>query len=435
MTRERYTTLPRHLVDALKRKNSTISGTDQPIEQPIPRESLARDVDPILTTVRTMAYNAVTERSYGLFADAGALLKKHQAEWSATDRRTAWAFFRYLRNHLLTYLEDPYPSGAFKTDATVWHEWVSNGVQAGRQIERLSQAAQSVRDLLQHSKVASGQLVAPHVVSDDRSVPRHLGVPLLQRQFHCPAWAAQRLQALFLRYSADVSFVRHYANEAKRRSYDAIFLELDFYSLQMAAVEPDRHDALNRNGRLTSYEEGRTELGRYVRDSANQYDEGQNGNYDGGDNDDSGDNDDGGSYDAVEYHRVASDRDAVDRQYDHPLSRLITSATRESLAGARKQLHELQKANGLHPKVAGYLWLLSDLQLEKTMHPFMRWAINQVDQLTDPRALAKLGQQMHALREKFTSCERKHFWTKYHAAKERVSPQSTLPQPLAAASA
>ena len=437
MSRLDRTQLPPHLLDALTRANGTISGKDQAVEPLIERERVPKDVETILTTVRTLAYNAATERVYALFAGAGALIKQHHEEWSATDRRTAWAFFRYLRSHLLAYLEDPHPFGGSQTDATAWHEWVSNGVQAGRQIERLSQTTQGIRDLLQHSKVASHRLVAPHVVSDDRSVPRHLSVPTLQRQFNCPAWAAQRLQVLFLRYSADVSFVRHYADEAKRRSYDAIFLELDFYSLQMAAVEPDRHDALSRNGHVTSYEEGRTELGRYVRESANESNEG------GDDDEGTTVEDPGYGYEAIEYHPVPSDRDLDKPQYDHPLSRLITSATRETLPSVGKQLHELQKTNGLHPKVAGYLWLLYRIQEERVMCPFMRWAINELDKITSSRVLAKFGQQMHALAKRFTSNERKLFWAKYHTVKAQLATQqtpfgglpATLPQPVAAASA
>jgi hypothetical protein len=407
------TEIPTHLLAALKRTRWTVSGKDDQVEPVIAIEPVSERVEQafrrIMSEIADLAKHPRSDalgdhwHSWAPLAPLERELERTMRRWSPDDRAAVQGFLAYAKRQLETFLEDPHPFGSLRTDAAANGAWITNGITVGRQSERLSRISPGMRDFLQHARTSGGELLAPHPVHQDRSVPKHLEAARLAKRFNCPGWAAQRLQQLFLRYEPDERFVAHYAAEAGRRGFDSVFLELDYYSLHMAAVGASPADALSRPSRLSPYEEGRTELGRYEQPRDPEADE--------------ADDETSGGYETVEYHRVHGDRDPEQGEWRHMLQQRIHIATRQALPDTGKEVWRALQARPELPRVQAAIWHEYQLQVLRCMPRTVRWHIEELDRLSAPHALTDFGRVVFERAKAWTSCERKLFWGRYKARK------------------
>ena len=386
-----------------------------------PRHPTPRQITYAATVIDRAAALAAKERNLTLFTEVTGEIRTMRLTKDL--RKTVWAYYNTRKQQLLAYVEDPHPYGPFRTDLHDAHAYVANGTVCGTQTERISHLPQAVRDALQYIKGAGNALVEPHPVHEDRSIASYLEVPRLKRQFNCPGWAAVSLQHFFLRLQADAICIQQYAQEAKRRGFESIFLELDWTSLQLEALNPNNRDALCKT--TTSYEEGRTELGRFAGD----------------DTDDTGDSQDDwpGTYEPIAYHKVHSDREPLPREYTHPWLTRLQGCTREHLPSLLKEAWQDQQQHKWNPALAGAFWLEAKIQLLKKAPAFFRWALEQTERITDPAALAQHGKAMWDHQKTWTSSEKKLFWTAYKERKAALTPYAdrkfatiTMPEQLPA---
>ncbi len=338
-------------------------------------------------------------------------------DWPETDRNTIIAYLKRRKAQLLAYLEDPHPYGPFRYDLAENDAYIANGVLVGQHMERLSQLSQRLRDGLQYMKGSNSALMEPHPVQRDQSIPTHLEVRRLMRQFHCDAYHATCLQHCFLRLDADGTFVRQYAQEAKQRGFDSIFLELDWTSLRLEALncscdksndpdEPCGACHARENFIPVPYEEGRTELGRFADH----------------DTDELADTDWPGTLESVQYHKVHSDHERVPRDFSHPWIERLRSCARENLPTFFKEAWQAQQAKPWSQALAGAFWLERDIQLLKKAPAFFRWALEQLQRIGSAADLAKHGILMWDHQKAWTSSEKGLFWEAYKERKAAFSP-------------
>jgi len=134
-----------------------------------------------------------------------------------------------------------------------------------------------------------------------------------------------------------------------------------------------------------------------------------------------------GSYEPVEYHRVPDSQTQEARQFTHALVEELKQCPREQLPALQKTIWQRQQANCISPGVAGAIWLEAKIQVVKKAPAFLRWALNQVSQITTTQGLAQLGMTMYSHRAAFTSSERKAFWQAYKARKTELQPTGSTP--------
>lgn len=400
MTTHHTTTLP---------NTSLETDADDPYD---PKRPLPAGLKKALDLIDRAASKAATKRIFEVFEDVKIQLTA--IKLTEDLRKTAQAYYTRRKTQLLAYLDDPHPYGAFRDDLLDTNAWIANGVTVGRHMERLSIIPQRMRDGLQHMKPAGGALMEPHPVHTDHSVPRHLEVPRLKRQFGCSSLGAISLQHFFLRLDADETFVRQYAQEAKRRGFDSVFLELDWTSLRLEALNPDPKDALNHS--VTPYEEGRTELGRFADHNTDETNESQGDDWP-------------GTFEPVAYHKVHSDHENTPPDFTHPWIERLRSCPRELLPTFFKEAFQAQHTQQWNQALSGAFWLERQIQVKKKASAFVQWALEQLERIHTPIDLARHSKLIYGHKSKFTSSEKQLFWDAYNERK------TTLALPTATAAA
>jgi len=410
-----------------------------------------------ITTLRTAALRAARELTRQPFSDEVDALRK-RGVLPATCRgprgcgdpshdRTVCAAFKHLDAELTAYLDDPHPFGPHRYDPVDNDRWIANGVSTGRQLNRLSALPQRVRDTLQYTRRAGDALVEPHPIHEDRSVPPHLEVPRLARQFDCDTMTATALQAFFLRLDADRRLVHQYADESRTRGLPSVFLELDYFSLQLEALAPEPQDALEPHclcgdtkdthrrttGRCsaigctcskyeqadpTHYQEGRTELGRLAEPDVTFADgtDADTDSFDGHDDDWPG------GYEPVAYHRVHSDREELPDDFTHRWIERLRACPRQQLPRFLQIAYAAQQRQRWPASLAGAFWLEREIQLLRKAPRFFRWAFERMSRARSWPELAHYAKVAWPHEKTWTSSERALFWETYKTRKAALTP-------------
>lgn len=396
----------------ITQQRPTATDLDDPYD---PTRPLPAPLKHALDRIDSKAAEAAAKKSFGPFADVrGTVTALHLPKELAT---TAWAYYTTRKAQLLAYLEDPHPYGAFRYDLADANTYIANGTLVGQHMERLSRIPQRVRDGLQYMKGSSSALMEPHPVQRDQSTPTHLEIRRLMRQFHCSAYLATCLQHCFLRLDADETVITQYAHDATQRGVDSIFLELDWISLRLEALncscdesnDPDEPcGACHAREHVipVPYEEERTELGRFADH----------------DTDELADTDWPGSLEPVQYHKVHSDHERVPADFSSPWIERLRNCARENLPTCFKEAWQAQQAKPWNHALAGAFWLERDIQLLKKAPAFFRWALEQLQRIGNAADLARHGMLMWDHQKTWTSSEKGLFWEAYKERKAILAP-------------
>jgi len=387
------------------------STTTDPDDLYDPTRPLPAPLKHALDLIDSKAAEAAAFKSFGPFADVRGTVKALNLPKELAI--TAWAYYATRKAQLLAYNEDPHPYGAFRYDLADTNAYVANGTLVGQHMERLSRIPQRIRDGLQYMKGSSSALMEPHPVQRDGSVPTHLEAKRLMRQFHCDAYHATCLQHCFLKLDADKTVIAQYAQEAKQRGVDSIFLELDMLSLRLEALNcscdgnPNEPcNACYGRENLVPYEEGRTELGRFADH----------------DTDELADTDWPGSLESVQYHKVHSDHEKVPADFSHPWIERLHGCARENLPTFFKEAWQAQQAKPWSQALAGAFWLEREPQIRNKATAFFRWAHEQLQRIGNATDLAKHSMIIWDHQKAWTSSEKGLFWKAYKERKAAFSP-------------
>jgi hypothetical protein len=400
-------------------------------------------VEGVISALRAAAAHAVRSfRQHGRdqaeaeFQDAADKIVRQHTRWSAHERAEIWSYLHHVKNQLLAYLQDPHPFGSSARDAVDWHRWILNGVATGQQLQRLSQAPQGVRDVLQYAKSAGGELVAPHVLVGDEG---RLKPEVFRKRFGCDGAMAVALQTLFTTLEADAHTVDHYVREVKQRGLGVVFLELQHWAqairqFEVASIVLDPQtgepaDALRAN-RHVEYRVDPTPPpasargrkaplpGSPMYEELNAVDEGNN---DGGEVDEE---DPVGFFSTIGFHRVPSDADPEPPQsapVEHHFLVEIDRVDRLALPKLLQRIYLELKRHPELPRVTRAIWEKVESAVYRKAHPSVRRALADIDRADTVREIARLGQPLYVQGCEWTSCERKLVFGAYKARKAALS--------------
>jgi hypothetical protein len=120
-----------------------------------------------------------------------------------------------------------------------WAQYIDDGLQMGKQWDRISEVPRSVRASLEISRRIGNNLAMPHVLRGDEG-PRHLDPRYIARLFNCHSTIAARLAEQFATFEFGESEIRQFATVDTEYGGP---LGLAFY-LETLALKADIHPAI-----------------------------------------------------------------------------------------------------------------------------------------------------------------------------------------------